>query len=117
MSKIGCVRNRTYPPTQRDVRGEYVTYAFHVKRGCMGTTARIHWIRALIGGFLAEACLIAVVIPVFKPEFPLCTSRPADNIPLDRRKRNRMLCRTLIAPANSLAWRPQASQGPKLTLC
>ena len=32
----------------------------------MGTSARIHWIRALIGGFLAEACLIAVVIPVFK---------------------------------------------------
>src|SRR5215831_1477647 len=32
----------------------------------MGTTARIHWVRALIGGFLAEACLIAVVIPVLK---------------------------------------------------
>lgn len=32
----------------------------------MGTKAGIHWIRALIGGFLAEACLIAVVVPVFK---------------------------------------------------
>jgi hypothetical protein len=32
----------------------------------LGTTARIHWIRAVIGGFLAEAWLIAVVISVFE---------------------------------------------------
>lgn len=27
---------------------------------------RVHWVRVLIGGFLAEALLIAVVIPVLK---------------------------------------------------
>lgn len=32
----------------------------------MGTTARIHWMRALTGGFLAEVSLFAIVIPVFK---------------------------------------------------
>ena len=32
----------------------------------MGTTARIHWMRALIGGFLAEVSLFAIVIPVLK---------------------------------------------------
>jgi hypothetical protein len=47
------------------------TVAIPSLSGCEGrlhmdTTARIHWIRALIGGFLAEACLIVVVIPVFK---------------------------------------------------
>lgn len=32
----------------------------------MSRTGRIHWIRALIGGFLAEVSLFAIVIPVFK---------------------------------------------------
>ena len=31
----------------------------------MSTFARIHWVRVLIGGFLAEVSVIAVVIPVF----------------------------------------------------
>jgi uncharacterized membrane protein len=31
----------------------------------MTNTARIHWIKILIGGFLAEAAVFAVVIPVF----------------------------------------------------
>jgi hypothetical protein len=31
----------------------------------MNTSARIHWVRVLIGGFLAEASVFAVVIPVF----------------------------------------------------
>jgi hypothetical protein len=31
----------------------------------MTNTARIHWLRILIGGFLAEASVFAVVIPVF----------------------------------------------------
>ena len=31
----------------------------------MNTPTRIHWIRILVGGFLAEACVFAVVIPVF----------------------------------------------------
>ena len=30
----------------------------------MNTSARIHWVRALIGGFLAELSVFAVVIPV-----------------------------------------------------
>jgi hypothetical protein len=30
----------------------------------MNTTARIHWVRALIGGFLAELSVFSVVIPV-----------------------------------------------------
>jgi len=30
----------------------------------MNASARIHWIRALIGGFLAEAAVFVVVIPV-----------------------------------------------------
>jgi hypothetical protein len=32
----------------------------------MTNTARIHWLRILIGGFLAEASVFAVVILVFK---------------------------------------------------
>lgn len=32
----------------------------------MGSASRIRWVRALIGGFLAEAALFAVVIPVLK---------------------------------------------------
>jgi putative membrane protein (TIGR04086 family) len=32
----------------------------------MNSTARIHWVRALIGGFLAEVSVFAVVIPGFK---------------------------------------------------
>lgn len=31
----------------------------------MSNSAKIHWVRILIGGFLAEASLIAAVIPVF----------------------------------------------------
>jgi hypothetical protein len=31
----------------------------------MNNGARIHWVRVLIGGFLAETSVIAVVIPVF----------------------------------------------------
>jgi hypothetical protein len=31
----------------------------------MNTSTRIHWIRVLIGGFLAEASVFALVIPVF----------------------------------------------------
>ncbi len=31
----------------------------------MNTSTRIHWMRVLIGGFLAEASVFAVVIPVF----------------------------------------------------
>lgn len=31
----------------------------------MTNTARIHWLNILIGGFLAEASVFAVVIPVF----------------------------------------------------
>lgn len=31
----------------------------------MNTSTRIHWARALIGGFLAEASVFAIVIPVF----------------------------------------------------
>ena len=31
----------------------------------MNTLGRIHWARVLIGGFLAEASVFAVVIPVF----------------------------------------------------
>jgi hypothetical protein len=31
----------------------------------MNNFARIHWLRVLIGGFLAEVSVIAVVIPVF----------------------------------------------------
>jgi hypothetical protein len=31
----------------------------------MTNTSRIHWLRILIGGFLAEASVFAVVIPVF----------------------------------------------------
>jgi len=31
----------------------------------MNNLARIHWLRVLIGGFLAEVSVIAVVIPVF----------------------------------------------------
>ncbi len=31
----------------------------------MNTFARINWVRVLIGGFLAEASVFAVVIPVF----------------------------------------------------
>jgi hypothetical protein len=30
------------------------------------TTVRIHWIRALTAGFLAEVSLFGIVIPVFK---------------------------------------------------
>jgi hypothetical protein len=30
----------------------------------MNTSARIHWLRVLLGGFLAEVSLIALVIPV-----------------------------------------------------
>jgi|ERR1700678_3295289 len=32
----------------------------------MSTSGRIHWIRILIGGFLAEAAVIAIVIPFVK---------------------------------------------------
>ena len=32
----------------------------------MGTIARIHWMRALTGGFLAEVALFAIVIREFK---------------------------------------------------
>jgi len=32
----------------------------------MNTSKRIHWIRVLIGGLLAEASVFAVVIPVFR---------------------------------------------------
>ncbi len=32
----------------------------------MNTSTRIHWIRVLIGGFLAEASVFAIVIPVFR---------------------------------------------------
>jgi putative membrane protein (TIGR04086 family) len=31
----------------------------------MSSLARIHWVRVLIGGFLAEASVFAVVVPVF----------------------------------------------------
>jgi hypothetical protein len=31
----------------------------------MDTATRIHWVRVLIGGFLAEASVFAVVIPIF----------------------------------------------------
>jgi putative membrane protein (TIGR04086 family) len=31
----------------------------------MNNLARIHWVRVLIGGFLAEVSVIAIVIPVF----------------------------------------------------
>ena len=31
----------------------------------MNTFARIHWLRVLIGGFLAEVSVIAIVIPVY----------------------------------------------------
>ena len=31
----------------------------------MNTSARIHWVRVLIGGFLAELSVFAVVVPVF----------------------------------------------------
>jgi hypothetical protein len=30
----------------------------------MNTSARIHWLRVLLGGFLAEVSVIAIVIPV-----------------------------------------------------
>ena len=30
----------------------------------MNTSTRIHWVRVLIGGFLAEAAVFAVVIPI-----------------------------------------------------
>ncbi len=36
----------------------------------MNTPTRIHWIRVLIGGFLAEVSVFAVVIPVFKISGP-----------------------------------------------
>jgi hypothetical protein len=36
----------------------------------MNTSTRIHWIRVLIGGFLAEASVFVVVIPVFKISGP-----------------------------------------------
>ncbi len=32
----------------------------------MNTSTRINWIRVLIGGFLAEASVFAIVIPVFR---------------------------------------------------
>ncbi len=32
----------------------------------MNSSARIHWVRVSIGGFLAEASVFVVVIPVFK---------------------------------------------------
>ena len=31
----------------------------------MSTFARVHWVRVLLGGFLAEVSVFAVVIPVF----------------------------------------------------
>jgi hypothetical protein len=31
----------------------------------MSTAAKIHWVRALIGGFLAELAVIVLVIPVY----------------------------------------------------
>jgi len=31
----------------------------------MTNTARIHWLKILIGGFLAEVAVFAIVIPVF----------------------------------------------------
>jgi len=31
-----------------------------------GSDRRMHWIRVLIGGFLAEASVFAVVLPVFR---------------------------------------------------
>jgi hypothetical protein len=36
----------------------------------MNTSTRIHWVRVLIGGFLSEASVFAVVIPIFKISGP-----------------------------------------------
>jgi putative membrane protein (TIGR04086 family) len=36
----------------------------------MDLSTRIHWLRILVGGFLAEACVFAVVIPFFMAHRP-----------------------------------------------
>jgi hypothetical protein len=44
--------------------------------------AKIHWVRALIGGFLAEAALFVVVLPVYKGvgQHPLLYVAPAGSL-------------------------------------
>jgi len=48
----------------------------------MNTSARIHWVRVLIGGFLAELSVFAVVVPVFLlyGQHPLLYAAPAASL-------------------------------------
>jgi hypothetical protein len=51
-------------------------------RGAAMNGAKIHWVRALIGGFLAEAALFVVVLPVYKGfgQHPLLYVAPAGSL-------------------------------------
>ena len=48
----------------------------------MNTSARIHWVRVLMGGFLAEVSVFAVVIPLFLlyGQHPLLYAAPAASL-------------------------------------